>query len=69
MTVDKILGFVVVAIVIALGIPIAIEALVGVDTTTWPAALVSVWEFLPIGIGIGVLIGVFAYFKTRPGQG
>lgn len=49
---------------VAILFPIIITQLIGVDTSGWPAALVTVWDNLPIILGLVLLIGFLAFTET-----
>jgi hypothetical protein len=53
------------AVLVAFLIPIAIGLLIAVDTTGWPAQLITVWENLPVIIGVVVLIVFVGYIKLK----
>ncbi len=44
-----------VAFIVAILFPIIITQLDGVDTSGWDATLITIWNNLPIFLGIGVL--------------
>lgn len=44
-------------------LPVAIETLIGVNTTTWSTGAVAIWDALPIIILVGVLLGFLAFTK------
>lgn len=65
MTVNRVINMVVVALLIAILLPLGIDALVDVDTTDWPDLLVTVFDFLPILVGVAALIGIVAFIRMR----
>ena len=59
-------GMLTVVFMVAILFPIIILQLIGVDTSGWPTALVTIWTNLPIILGLGLLVGFLAF--TKPGQ-
>ena len=51
-----IVGFLVVALIASALVPTIVTTLVGADQTSWPDLLVTVWDFLPVIIGIAILL-------------
>lgn len=41
--------------------PIIILQLIGVDTSGWPAQVITIWTNLPIILGLVLLIGFLAF--------
>lgn len=65
LSVNTIIGFVVIAVVLAVLFPFIISTLTGVDTSGWDPMLVTIWDFLPIILGVGILIGVVTYWLKK----
>lgn len=67
LSVDKIVNFVVVLLVIAILVPLGLTTLLDVDTTGWPTLMITIWDFVPIMAILGVLLAVigFATVKIR----
>ncbi|MBW8035451.1 MAG: hypothetical protein FVQ79_07425 [Planctomycetes bacterium] len=49
------INWLIIAILAAALVPSIMDTLIAVDTTTWPAIAVLVWDNLPVFIIIGVL--------------
>ena len=60
-------GMLKMAFMVAILFPIIILQLIGVDTSGWPTALVTVWTNLPIILGLVLLVGFLALTETGRG--
>lgn len=49
-------------------LPVAVETLIGVNTTTWSTGAVAIWDALPIIILVGVLLGFLAFSRVGAGR-
>jgi len=66
--VNKVVGLVIAALVVAWLVPMAVTALVGVDTSTWTEPLATIWPYIPAIIGIAILLLFLGYVKFRGGS-
>lgn len=68
---ERTIGIMIIAIVASITIPIAIQNLIAVDTSGWPAGAVTIWTNLPIFVALFVLV-LFAGFlvirRSRTGS-
>lgn len=68
MSVDRLVELVVTILVASFMLPLAIDELLDVDTSEWPALLQTVFEFAPIMVGVAFLVGIVAFIRRRRGR-
>ena len=67
--IDKVIGIVIAAVIIAALIPTAMTALIGTNTTTWSASSVALWGVMPILIIVGCVVAIVSYAMKIKGGG
>lgn len=67
MTVGTFRSFLIAVLLAVIIVPAAISLLTDVDTSGWDATLVTIWNFLPLIVGIVVLVGFLGFIGRRTG--
>jgi len=53
------------ALMVGVLVPMGVDEIVAVDTTSWPAAATTVWDLLPVMVGIAVLLFFIGYALNK----
>jgi len=65
--IDKIIGIVISAVIIAALIPTAMTALLETNTTGWGASSIALWGVMPILIIVGCVVAIVGFAMKLKG--
>jgi hypothetical protein len=63
--VNTIISLVIGLIVLAIMLPVALNEIMGVDTTTWDSSVAAVWDLLPILAVLAGLVMIVGAYKRK----
>lgn len=63
--VNAIISLVIGLIVLAIMLPVALNEIMGVDTTTWDSSVAAVWNLLPILAVLAGLVMIVGAYKRK----
>lgn len=58
LNVSNMTNWLVVIFAAAILIPILVTQVTGADQSGWPTALVTIWDNIPVFVGLGILLGI-----------